>query len=80
MREVRANFSRYLDLVVGGTEVIVTNHGKVVARLCPPEGRQTLDDLIESGLATAPTRRARYVPRPVDVGATVSDLVAEQRR
>lgn len=35
VRELRQNLSRYLDRVKTGEDLVVTEHGKVVARLVP---------------------------------------------
>ena len=80
MRDLRDNLSRYLDLVAEGGEVIVTNHGKRVARLGPVASTNKLDALIAAGLVTPARPGPRSIPHPLDLGVTISDLVAEQRR
>ena len=49
MREVGAfeaknKLSALLDLVEQGEEVVITRHGKAVARLVPPKGRPNRDE------------------------------------
>jgi prevent-host-death family protein len=39
--ELRQNLPAYLDQVKNGTEVQITVHGKVVARLVPEQGEQS---------------------------------------
>lgn len=81
VRELRDHLSRYLELVRGGDEVIVTDHGKAVARLVPLDQPRPLDRLISEGLVT-PGRSPKQARtgRGIDTGGTVSDLVADQRR
>jgi prevent-host-death family protein len=81
VRELKNHLSRYLELVRGGEDVVVTDRGSPIARLSPidtPTDR--LADLIAAGLVTAPTARARTLPRRIKADGTVSDLVAAQRR
>ena len=81
IRELRDHLSRYVDEVRGGTEVVVTDHGRAVARLVPLERPRLLDRLIAEGVVTrAPVEhRPGALPR-VRARGTVSDLVTEQRR
>ena len=81
VRDLRDHLSRYLGVVRGGQEVIVTDHGKAVARLVPLDTPRLLDRLIAEGLVI-PGRAAKR-PRTgqgIAADGTVSDLVAEQRR
>lgn len=85
VRELKDNLSRYLAAVRDGGEVVVTDHGHPIARVVPIEGKSSaerLADLIAAGEAEPARKRTRTVPRPVRLarGATVSDLVSEQRR
>lgn len=80
VRDLRNHLSRYLEVVRAGDEIVVTDRGAAVARLVPLDGERTLDRLVREGLVTPATRRRRTRPAPLDIGATVSDLVAEQRR
>lgn len=81
VRELRDHLSRYLKAVRDGREVIVTDHGKAVARLVPLDQRRTLDRLIAEGLVTPAlsTKRPRTARRITATGI-VSDLVADQRQ
>ena len=81
VRELRDHLSRYLNVVRDGQEVIVTDHGKAVARLVPLDQPRTLDRLIAEGLVT-PARSPKRTrsARGIAAKGTVSDLVADQRR
>lgn len=79
VRELRDHLSRYLDIVRGGEEVTVTDHGKAVARLVPLDRPRPIDRLIAEGLVTAATAPKRRRSGPaIRAKGTVSDLVAEQ--
>ncbi len=84
VRELRNNLSRYLDRVHEGTEVVVTEHGRAVAKVVPIESatpRSGLDDLLAEGLATPARRADRSLPGDlIRASSPVSPLVAEQRR
>ncbi len=82
VRDLKNNLSRYLDRVQKGTEVVVTDRGRPVARLSAID-RQTehLAELIASGTVRAPKRTTRQRPGSrIKAKGSVSDLVAEQRR
>lgn len=81
VRELKANLSRFLGQVRDGGEVVVTDHGKPVARIIgfgAPTDR--LADLIARGVAHPPKRASRSLPKRVKATGSVSELVAEQRR
>jgi prevent-host-death family protein len=81
VRELKNGLSRYLARVRHGEQVVVTDRGRPVALLSglsPAEDH--LARLIERGLVRPPVSSARVTPRPLDVGAPVGDLVADQRR
>jgi prevent-host-death family protein len=82
VRDLKNNLSRYLDRVQEGEEVIVTEHGRPVARLSSldrPSDR--LAALIASGAVRPPRSRGRHRPaRRIKAQGAVSELVAEQRR
>ena len=85
VRELKDNLSRYLAAVREGGEIVVTDHGHPIARVVPVHGKsgaERLAELIARGEAHPAAKRTRTVPRPVRLrgDATVSDLVAEQRR
>jgi len=74
VRELRQNLSRYLDRVKAGEPLIVTEHGREVARLVP-SGAGVYADLAERFGATVPTERlediaARLTPPGAPAGTT----------
>lgn len=84
VRELRNNLSRYLDRVRAGDEVVVTDHGREIARVVPiADGERkpsALDQLIAEGLAASPLKARRPLPpRGIPVSEAVSPLVSEQR-
>ena len=85
IRELRLNLSRYVARVRTGTEVIVTDHGRPVARLGPIEDGETKRArLIREGKLT-PARRpkSKTLPPPIPLigeGPLVSEMVLEDRR
>jgi prevent-host-death family protein len=80
VRELRDNLSRYLEQVKDGGELVVTEHGRAIARLLPMEGESVIDRLIAEGLVTPAKHHDRTLPPPLKTKGTVSDLVADQRR
>jgi prevent-host-death family protein len=66
VRELRQNLSIYLDRVKKGEALTVTEHGAAVAILRPlPPASTVLSRLVAEGRATAPSRTARDLPRPL---------------
>jgi prevent-host-death family protein len=85
IRELRLNLSRYVARAREGAQVIVTDHGRPVARLGPVETGETgRARLIREGRLT-PARRPRSttLPPPIPLsgeGPLVSETVLEDRR
>ncbi|HUY05875.1 MAG TPA: type II toxin-antitoxin system prevent-host-death family antitoxin [Acidimicrobiales bacterium] len=84
VREFRDHLSRYLNQVESGDEVIVTDHGREIARVMPIEngGRRpsACDRLVAEGLAAAPLKARRPLPaRGISSTQPLSPLVSEQR-
>lgn len=81
VREFRAKLSDYLDLVKGGTEVVViTERGKAVARL---NGPSNLERLIAEGRVRPASRPKGKLPPlrgPELERPNLSDTVIEMRR
>lgn len=71
VRELRQNASRYLALVKAGQTVEVTERGRLVAVLAPPDRpRAARERLVAAGRllpAASPTGRLRS-PRPLPLG------------
>lgn len=63
IRELRDHLSRYLDLVNTGEEVIVTDHGKVRARISAAGKETLLERLIREGKVT-PHREPKQPSSP----------------
>lgn len=81
VRDLRNQLSRYIEAVRGGAEVVVTDHGRAVARIVPLDGERVLDRLVADGLVTAARVRTRRRPvRRAAATRPVSELLAEQRR
>lgn len=81
IRDFRNELSRWLEVVRGGRDVVITDRGRPVARLIPATSSKPLDRLIAMGLVrppTAPKRPASEGPK-IPVKGSVSDLVSELR-
>ena len=82
VRDLKNNLSKYLERVRNGEDVIVTQHGRPVARLSAmdhPSDR--LAQLIASGVVRPPKDTARHRPsHRIKPKGSVSELVADQRR
>jgi prevent-host-death family protein len=80
IRELRAGLSRYVARVKDGEEIVVTDHGKAVAKLVPLNGERKIDRLIREGVVVPARSRTGWLPEPIRIKGTVSDIVIEQRR
>jgi prevent-host-death family protein len=80
IKELRDSLSRHLADVRAGGTVTITDHGRAIARIVPVGRPSRLEQLIAEGRVTQAARRKRLSPEPLAAGATVSDLVAEQRQ
>jgi prevent-host-death family protein len=56
--EAKNQFSALLDLVAQGEDVLITRHGKPVARLVPPEGAHARRDAAAAALRIRERARA----------------------
>lgn len=81
MRELRQHASRYLARVEAGETVEVTDRGRLVAMLVPPNpAAGARDRLVASGRlipASRPLRLPRRVPMPPgapDTGAVLDEM------
>ena len=80
IRELRAGLSRYVEQVKQGEEIVVTEHGKPVARLVPMNGERKIDRLIREGVVIPARSRTGWRPeRLIPVEGSVSEIVIEQR-
>ncbi len=87
IKELKNQLSRYIAIVKKGDDVLITERGRVIARVVP-EGsprhalRQALQALVLKGQVLMPEREInREVPAPVKLpGKAVSEMVLEDRR
>jgi prevent-host-death family protein len=86
--ELKARLSEYLDQVKGGTEILITDRGKPVARLVPLSRSRDLREslvrmekqgLIRIGSGKLPKNFWR-MPRPDDSDGTVLQALLEERK
>jgi prevent-host-death family protein len=81
VRDLKNGLSRYLAAVRDGQELIVTDHGKPVARIVPvSRSLDRLAELIAQGKVKPAIPGPRYIPEPIKGVGPVSDLISEQRR
>lgn len=80
IRELRTNLSRYVEQVKTGEEIVVTDHGKPVAKLVPLNGERKIDRLIREGVVIPARSRTGWLPEPIKAKGALSDIVIEQRR
>lgn len=85
IRELRLNLSRYVARVRTGTEVIVTDHGRPVARLAAIDEEEAHHArLIREGIVQPAKRpKSTSLPPPIPLegeGPLVSEMVLEDRR
>ncbi len=87
VRDLKAKLSEYLDKAKSGDEIVVTEHGKPIARLIkePEKQKSTIEkiySLVEKGLIELPTknkRKAGMTPLKTKSIKTASDLLLENR-
>ena len=86
IRDVKNNLSRYLAQVKEGEEVLITDHGKPIARIIKEDERyylrEKMNALVRKGLVLLPVRRLNKEKLlPIEVpGKPVSEMVLEDRR
>ena len=72
--EAKNTLSALLDQVERGEEIIITRHGREVARLVPPKG------VVSREMARAAAQRIREMSRGVTLGGLkIKDLINEGR-
>ncbi|MGI8546105.1 MAG: type II toxin-antitoxin system Phd/YefM family antitoxin [Gemmatimonadaceae bacterium] len=57
IRDLKNNLSRYIRQVEAGERIMITDHGRVVAQLAPPEGvarPMRYDELVAAGVIRPP--------------------------
>lgn len=81
VRALRNALSRYLAAVRDGQELIVTDHGKPIARIVPvSRSLDRLAELVAQGKVRPARPGSRYDPEPLETAGPVSDLILDQRR
>ena len=87
IKEFKNRVSHYLSFVKNGEDVLISERGKVIARVIKEEPhnaslRQVLHPLIVRGLVTFPkTELNKEIPEPIKVpGKPASEMVIEGRR
>jgi prevent-host-death family protein len=85
VRELRQNLSRYLERVKAGEGLLVTERGRVVARLIPAgASADAYTDLAQRFGATVPVARledvANRLQTPAAPAGTTDAYLAESRR
>jgi prevent-host-death family protein len=82
VRELRQNLSRYLDRVKAGEPLVVTEHGREVARLVPSSANAYAELSAQFG-ATVPSERleqaAMRLHAPGAPAGTTDAFLAESR-
>ena len=68
IRELRAHLSRYVEQVKHGEEIVVTEHGRPVARIVPMNGERKIDRLIREGVVTPARSRTGWRARAARSG------------
>jgi len=80
IRELRDGLSRHLAEVRKGRTVVVTDHGRAIARIVPVDQPTALERLVAEGRVRPASRRKQPAPEPVVAAGSISDLIEEQRR
>ncbi|MGK2931675.1 MAG: type II toxin-antitoxin system Phd/YefM family antitoxin [Solirubrobacterales bacterium] len=85
--ELKSKLSEYLAQVKAGEEIVVTEHGRPVAKLvkASPDADDGLDDLVRRGIVKRgsgePIPDSFFdAPRPKSKGASVTEALIEERR
>ena len=85
--DLKASLSETLARVKAGEEILVTEHGRPIARIVPlssaaPEA--ATDELVRAGVLRAPERGMDKefwkLPRPADAGGLALRALLEERR
>ncbi len=84
VRELRARLSSYLDKVKQGGEIVVTEHGRPIARIVAVDAATDVQlKPIEAGI-TRPATAKRSLPKTTiklrGNGPSIADYVLDQRR
>ena len=85
VRDLKNQLSSFLDRVKAGEEIVVTEHGRPIARLSAVGAEvDRMSALVEAGVVQLAPRPTRRIPRRrvklVNGALQLVELVAEQRR
>ncbi len=84
VRDLKNRLSAHLERVKAGEEIMVTEHGRPIARLSPVGADvERMSALVDAGIVQPPTATARRLPvkRVKLTGSgSIDDDVAAQRR
>lgn len=81
IRELKSNLSAFLERVERGEVVTITNHGRPVARVIPPEISEGLAELLADGTVVWSGKKLD-LPAPLPLsgeGKTAAEYVDEIR-
>jgi len=79
IRELRQNASVYIRRVECGESFDVTDHGRLVAQLVPPQ-LSSWDDLVARGLVTLATESKEiFNEPPLDFGGSAFEVIMAMR-
>ena len=83
IRDLKSNLSKYLQQVEQGTAIIITKHGKPIARIIPeiPSVQERMQSLVSSGVLS--WNGQKLPPRsPIAknrAAANITDLISADR-
>jgi prevent-host-death family protein len=84
VRDLKNRLSAHLDRIKGGEEIVVTEHGRPIARLSPVGADvDRMTALVEAGIVRPPKATARRLPAKrvkLTGSGSLGDEVAAQRR
>jgi prevent-host-death family protein len=87
IKELKNNLSRFISLVKGGEDVLITERGRIVARIIREDRthismRKALSPLAEKGMVALPSQSIeKEVADPIEVpGKLTSEIIIEDRR
>jgi prevent-host-death family protein len=83
--KLRSELATWIARAQGGEEVLITDRGTPVARLCPVESSSLIERLVKEGVLAPPAKRHRTMSKDIKQvrasgGGNVSDYISDQRR
>jgi prevent-host-death family protein len=83
--KLRSELATWIARAQAGEEVLITDRGTPVARLCPVESSSLIDRLVREGVLTLPAKTTRTRSKDIKQvrarsGPPVSDYIGENRR